>query len=260
MALDFLTGSHRLYKAQTASVLSWLTETGTKCKYLLPAYYNYDALTPLPDDLRPPKRTSIGSSQAPRVGPAYLIDVNDIVPFATLVVEAYAKPTPVKVLKDLGLAISSRRLFSDWYQSQSVADPAVQQSNKGHRHFNSVLEELLNVLTPSAFKSEAIASDESSRGPKSSADIMRTSTNPFDILELEFTALMDQKDDLEDLDCVSETIPVAKPNSARFRQKCRTSSKIREKIYNLRYSRCVRTYIKFANTYMSAWNNIVHAA
>ena len=56
-------------------------------------------------------------------------------------------PTPDNVLRTLERAIESRRSFTSWYESQSLKDPSLIASNETHKHFNSILDELLEVMT-----------------------------------------------------------------------------------------------------------------
>ena len=140
-----------------------------------------------------------------------MIDVNDIVPYAKLVVDAFAHPPPAQVLQDLGQTITSRRRFTDWYQSQSLTDTAFEQSNKSHRHFNSVLEELLDVLTPS-LERETTVFHGLARDLKSGLDTLPATTNPFEILELESTAFIDQE---SGVDSLLQTVSVAKTNPSK---------------------------------------------
>lgn len=77
---------------------------------------------------------------------AYLLAVNDIVPLARRIMDNSQKPTPAKVLRILGRAITSRRQFRDWYRLQSIRYPSLEASNASHEHFNGILDELLEVL------------------------------------------------------------------------------------------------------------------
>lgn len=56
------------------------------------------------------------------------------------------------MLQTLGRAITSRRQFTDWYKHQSISDPSLEAGNQSHEHFNSVLGELLQVLTSHSFQ------------------------------------------------------------------------------------------------------------
>ena len=176
----------------------------------------YKLLTSLVGNVRPPKRWNIDSSSAKAARSTYLIDVNDIVPFAKLVVEASTKLPPVDVLRDLDQTIASRRRFTDWYRSQNVADVALEQRNKSHEHFNNVLEELLVVLTPSSSNREAIVSHDRDGDPESASEFAPISKNPFDILELESLAFADTDDDLLS---VSQTVPLPRPVSGKVQTK-----------------------------------------
>ena len=175
----------------------------------------YKLLTSLVGNVRPPKRWNIDSSSAKAARSTYLIDVNDIVPFAKLVVEASTKLPPADVLRDLDQTIASRRRFTDWYRSQNVAGVALEQSNKSHEHFNRVLEELLEVLTPSSNR-EAIVSHDRDGDPESGSEIVPVSKNPFDILELESLAFADTENDLPS---ASQTVPLPRPVSGKVQTK-----------------------------------------
>ncbi len=68
---------------------------------------------------------------------------------------------------------SPSALFNYLYQIQSITDPALEESNKGHRHLNGVLEELLGV------EREAMASNESAGDHEISfMSLYQSSTQP----------------------------------------------------------------------------------
>ena len=161
-------------------------------------------LTPLVGNVRPPRRaaTASNTTTTSATGSTFIIDVNDIVPFARLVVDASQKPVKVDVLDSLRQAIMSRRRFTRWYQSQSNNSPSLEQSNEGHRHFNRVLEELLNVLAPSHSEGEATVPDEPVGDFEGHFESATAKENPFDILEL------------ESLDLADLPVPLPEPNSS----------------------------------------------
>lgn len=175
MSLDVSSGSYALYKAQTKSVLSWLTDKGTEC------------------GVRSPKtRTLKSRTTGARATPEHIIDVSDIVPFAQEVVKIYRDATPANVLEDLRQTITSRRRSADWYQSQSLNDLSLDQSNKSHKHFNGVLDQLLGVLASSHLRGKEIAPKEPVAVSEGDTDSHPVKQNPFDILELESLTIADQ--------------------------------------------------------------------
>lgn len=160
-----------------------------------------------------------------------MIDVNDIVPFAKLVIEASAQTPPAKVLEDLRQTITSRRRFTDWYHGQSVTDAALEQSNASHRHFNSVLEELLDVLTPPPVEGEETVSNKRARKSQSALDITPASENPFDLLELESLAFTVQENDL---DSASQTVRL--PRSISHKVPTETSYEFQDSREDLQFA------------------------
>ena len=112
---------------------------------------------------------------------AYLLAVNKIVPLARRVMAASQKPTPAIVLRILGRTISSRKMFTDWYKSQSIHDPSLEASNRGHDYFNSVLDELLEVLNLYSVE----ASSQQVGDAKSTLESETVWQSPLGDLELE---------------------------------------------------------------------------
>lgn len=168
-------------------------------------------MTPLVDKVRPPRKEGPASSTTPTAGLAYVIDVNDILPFAMLVVHASQEPTPAMVLKNLHRTITSRRRFTEWYQSQNSNDHSLERSNNGHKHFNGVLEGLLNILASSHLEGQATVTHEPVAESEGVLDSSPAKQNPFDTLELESLALVDQD---EDLATVLESVPSPKPDTS----------------------------------------------
>ena len=111
--------------------------------------------------------------------------------------EASAQTPPAKVLEALRQTITSRRRFTDWYHGQSVTNAAMEESNKSHKHFNSVLEELLDVLTPSLAEGGETISNKRVRESQSALGTNPASENPFDILQLECLAFTVQENHLD---------------------------------------------------------------
>ena len=137
--------------------------------------------------------------------------------------EASAQTPPAKVLEDLRQTITSRRRFTDWYHGQSVTDAALEQSNTSHRHFNSVLEELLDVLTPSPVEGEETVSNERTRDSQSALGTSQASENPFDLLELESLAFTVQENNL---DSASQTVRL--PRSTSHKAPTETSYELQD--------------------------------
>lgn len=175
MPLDIFTDSYQLYKAHTESVLSWLTDEGSK------------------RNVRLPRREATASMAS--AGTSYIIDVNDIVPYARLVVKASKAPAPSDKLQSLRSAITSRRRYTTWYQGQSINNTSLIQSNKSHEYFTDVLDELFDVLAYSYGEGDAKTSGERFEEIKGTLGSMPTKHNPYDILELEHLDLAGQYKD-----------------------------------------------------------------
>lgn len=105
----------------------------------------YERLTSISDGVAIPKRANTPADA--RDENAYLVAVNDIVPFAQCVMAASEKPTPDVVLRSLCRTIRSRRRCNVWYRGQTICDASLESSNTSHQHFNNVLDELFDVLT-----------------------------------------------------------------------------------------------------------------
>lgn len=146
--------------------------------------------------VRSPKtRTLKSSTTGARATPQHIIEVNDIVPFAREVVKKYRDATPARVLEDLRQTITSRRRSADWYQSQSVNDPSLEQSNRSHRYFNGILDELLGVLASARPKGKATVPMEPIAISEGGLDSHPVKQSSFDILELESLVIADQHED-----------------------------------------------------------------
>ena len=105
----------------------------------------YERLTSISDGVAIPKRANEPADA--RDENAYLVAVNNIVPFAQCVMAASKKPTPENVLRSLSRTIRSRRRCNVWYRGQTIRDASLESSNRSHQHFNKVLDELFDVLT-----------------------------------------------------------------------------------------------------------------
>lgn len=80
------------------------------------------------------------------------VSLQDIVDLAKTIVGNSSRKNPLKVpqyiLKIARNAIDARRKFVEWFQTQAVDQPALEENNKRHAYFVQVLEEALALLTP----------------------------------------------------------------------------------------------------------------
>lgn len=142
----------------------------------------YETLTSVAVNVEIPRRAATAPNPTTTSdGTAYPVAVNDIVPLARRVMDASQKPTPAMVLRILGRAISSRRMFTNWFKSQSIHDPSLEAKNQSHEYFNSVLDELLEVLNLLSVE----ASNQQVGDAKSTLESETVSQSPLGDLELE---------------------------------------------------------------------------
>ena len=142
-----------------------------------------ERLTSISDRVVIPKRANTAADT--RGENAYLVAINDIVPFARLVMAASKEPTPTIVLDILSRIIRSHRRCNVWYQGQPIDDASLESTNRSHQQFNDVLDELFDVLVQKYIQGSAEDSREQLDAFRVKLDPILAGKSASDILDLE---------------------------------------------------------------------------
>lgn len=145
MLPQFLYGSYRRYKADTATFIDWLVETAKNCGYQATLKESSTA-TGKPAS----NQNSCTSTELPKCK----ISLREISRIAQTIAKSAVDVLPV-VLATVKRAISSRKRCASWFStSRKEAD----FPNKRHSHFIKALEELCETLEWKSPKHSAASS------------------------------------------------------------------------------------------------------
>lgn len=154
MVPDFLSNKYLQYKEDTNKFITWLLDTAKK--------YGHTESNPLPKSTpitarlkgraRKDAQKAASMPNRKKTEVRGKVSLQDIAHLARTIVTNIDRKNPVRVpqyvLKHARNAIDARRKFIEWFQTQAVDQPALQENNKRHAYFVQVLEEALNTLTP----------------------------------------------------------------------------------------------------------------
>lgn len=150
--------TYRQYKDDTESIAGWLAKNALRCGYKIPTAAGPASHPPTARLKGKARKEARGAAKASSTGPRYTIAVSDFVHMAKAIADYKPKVTVPRALDNLfNRAIEARRRCTQWYE-EHLHD--VEDSNRRHAHFTSVLTTAWETLRP--FK-EARASRSTKR-------------------------------------------------------------------------------------------------
>ena len=157
---ESLYGTYKQYKVDTDKFVTWLAETAQLCGYRLPR-----SQLPSEPELPPAKAPKLKgrarklardaaqetAKNKAKIGTeTFIVGVGDFLPMAEAIANFKQKP-PVEVPLDLVTVakrvLLARKRCTKWFQQQSQ-DKTTDLKNQSHLHFISVLDQVVEILTP----------------------------------------------------------------------------------------------------------------
>ena len=154
MLPDVLSHKYGRYKEDTNKFITWLVDTAKNYGHVTPSPVLALATSTPRLKGRARKDAQKTASMSKNMGWEVRgkVSLQDIIDLAKTIVGNSSRKDPLQVpqymLKIARNAIDARRKFVEWFQTQVVDQPALEENNKRHPYFVQILEEALALLTP----------------------------------------------------------------------------------------------------------------
>ncbi|KAK4548195.1 hypothetical protein LTR36_010064 [Oleoguttula mirabilis] len=147
MARNPVVGRYRLYKEGTAKLVRWLAQTASRCCDIS-AIIKSSTPAPAP---RKAGSSARGENTAIPIRPRELIRLAEAIASASPSVEI-----PSDILHVARDVIAGRQVCAEWYSGQAMQESSkLGEQDLAHRHFVTVLQDVLVILTDASEKQTA---------------------------------------------------------------------------------------------------------